>query len=80
MGPITASALVASIGDAKKFKSGRQLAARLGLITRQHSSGGKSTVLGMSKRGDSYLRTLLTHGARSVINRAGQKADPCSWI
>lgn len=80
IGPITASALVVSIGDAKNFDDGRQLAAWLGLVPRQHSSGGKSNLLGMSKRGDSYLRTLLIHGARSVIYRAGQKADPCSWI
>jgi len=80
IGPITASALVASIGDARNFEGGRQLAAWLGLVPRQHSSGGKSNLLGMSKRGDSYLRTLLIHGARSVIYRAGQKADPCSWI
>jgi transposase len=80
IGPITASALVASIGDAKNFDGGRQLAAWLGLVPRQHSSGGKSNLLGMSKRGDSYLRTLLIHGARSVIYRAGQKADPCSWV
>lgn len=80
IGPITASALIASIGDAKNFDGGRQLAAWLGLVPRQHSSGGKSTLLGMSKRGDSYLRTLLIHGARSVIYRAGQKANPSSWI
>lgn len=80
IGPITASALIASVGDAKNFDDGRQLAAWLGLVPRQHSSGGKSNLLGMSKRGDSYLRTLLIHGARSVIYRAGQKADPCSWI
>jgi transposase len=80
IGPITASALNASVGDAKNFDDGRQLAAWLGLVPRQHSSGGKSNLLGMSKRGDSYLRTLLLHGARSVIYRAGQKADPCSWI
>jgi len=80
IGPITASALVASIGDARNFEGGRQLAAWLGLVPRQHSSGGKSNLLGMSKRGDSYLRTLLIHGARSVIYRAGQKAGPCSWI
>jgi transposase len=80
IGPITASALGASIGDAKNFDDGRQLAAWLGLVPRQHSSGGKSNLLGMSKRGDSYLRTLLIHGARSVIYRAGQKADACSWI
>jgi transposase len=80
IGPITASALVASIGDAKNLDDGRQLTAWLGLVPRQHSSGGKSNLLGMSKRGDSYLRTLLIHGARSVIYRAGQKADACSWI
>lgn len=80
IGPITASALVASIGDAKNFDGGRQLAAWLGLVPRQHSSGGKSNLLDISKLGDSYLRTLLIHGARSVIYRAGQKAEPCSWV
>lgn len=80
IGPLTASALVASLGDAKNFTSGRQVAAWLGLVPRQHSSGGKSNLLGMSKRGDSYLRTLLIHGARSVIYRAGQKVESCSWI
>ena len=81
IGPITASALVASIGDAKNFDSGRLVAAWLGLVPRQHSSGGKSNLLGMSKRGDTYLRTLLIHGARSVIYRVTQKADACSnWI
>ena len=80
IGPITASALVASIGDAKNFDGGRQVAAWLGLVPRQHSSGGKSNLLGMSKRGDTYLRTLLIHGARSVIYRVNQRADACSWI
>jgi transposase len=80
IGPITASALVASIGYAKNFDSGRQLAAWLGLVPRQHSSGGKSNLLGISKRGDTYLRTLLIHGARSVIYRAGQNAASSSWI
>jgi transposase len=80
IGPITASALVASIGDAKNFDGGRQVAAWLGLVPRQHSSGGKSNLLGMSKRGDTYLRTLLIHGARSVIYRVSQRADSCSWI
>jgi transposase len=80
IGPLTASALVASLGDAKNFTSGRQVAAWLGLVPRQHSSGGKSNLLGMSKRGDTYLRTLLIHGARSVIYRAGQKVESCSWI
>jgi transposase len=80
IGPITASALIASIGDAKNFESGRQLAAWLGLVPKQHSSGGKSNLLTISKRGDTYLRTLLIHGARSVVYRAGQKTDSCSWV
>jgi transposase len=81
IGPITASAMVASIGDAKSFENGRQLAAWLGLVPRQHSSGGKQILLGISKRGDSYLRTLLIHGARAVIRMAERKAsNSCSWL
>jgi transposase len=75
IGPLTATAMVASIGDARNFDNGRQLAAWLGLVPRQHSSGGKNNLLGMSKRGDSYLRTLLIHGARAVIYRASQRPD-----
>jgi len=81
IGPLTASALVASVGDAKSFANGRQLAAWLGLVPRQHSSGGKSVLLGISKRGDSHLRMLLVHGARAVIRVAEKKpgyAD--SWL
>ena len=55
------------MGEAKNFKHGRQFAAWLGWIPRQHSTGGKQTLLGISKRGDVYLRTLLIHGARAVI-------------
>lgn len=81
IGPITASALVASIGDAKSFENGRQLAAWLGLVPRQHSSGGKQVLLGISKRGDSYLRTLLIHGARAVIRVAECKVGHAdSWL
>ncbi len=81
IGPLTASALVASIGDARAFASGRQLAAWLGLVPRQHSSGGKPHLLGISKRGDGYLRTLMIHGARSVILRAQKKAGYAeSWL
>lgn len=81
IGPITASALIATIGDVKHFKNGRQLAAWLGLVPRQHSSGGKSVLLGMSKRGDTYLRTLLVHGARSVVRVAESKIDQAgSWL
>jgi transposase len=81
IGPITASALVTSVGDAKNFDNGRQLAAWLGLVPRQHSSGGKQTLLGISKRGDTYLRTLLIHGARAVIRVAERKASHAgSWL
>ena len=75
IGPITASAMVASVGNAKNFENGRQLAAWLGLVPRQHSSGGKQTLLGISKRGDSYLRTLLIHGARAVIRVSEHKTN-----
>ena len=67
VGPITATAMVASFGEAREFDNGRQLAACVGLVPRQHSSGGKTRLLGISKRGDSYLRMLLIHGARAVI-------------
>jgi transposase len=79
IGPMTASALVASVGDARNFKSGRQLAAWLGLVPRQHSSGGKPTLLGMSKRGDTYLRTLLIHGARAVLRFRQAQPDSSLW-
>jgi len=81
IGPITASALAASISDGKQFKNGRQLAAWLGLVPKQHSSGGKPLLLRISKRGDTYLRTLLIHGARAVIRCARYKTDdPDSWL
>jgi transposase len=81
IGPITATALVCAIGDAKQFKRGRDLAAWLGLTPRQHSSGGKDCLLGISKRGDAYLRTLLIHGARAVLRVADTKDDPRSrWL
>ena len=62
-----ATALAAAIGDAKAFASGRHLAAWLGLVPRQHSSGGKERLLGISKRGDGYLRRQLMHGARALV-------------
>lgn len=80
IGPMTATAMVATVGDARHFKSGRELAAWLGLVPRQHSSGGKPTLLSISKRGDVYLRTLLIHGARSLAYRSGRKADPDNWL
>ncbi len=80
IGPITASAIVATVGNAREFKSGRQMAAWMGLVPKQHSSGGKSILLGISKRGDTYLRTLLIHGARAVIRFAEHKSAPGSWL
>jgi transposase len=75
IGPITASALVATVGDARTFENGRQLAAWMGLVPAQSSSGGKTNLLGMSKRGDTYLRTLLIHGARSAVRAFQSKQD-----
>jgi transposase len=67
IGPITASALVAHVGNAKTFTSGRQFAAYFGLVPREHSTGGKTRLLGISKRGDKQIRSLLIHGARALI-------------
>ncbi len=81
IGVITASALVATVGDAKNFSNGRQLSAWLGLVPRQNSSGGKNILQGISKRGDTYVRTLLIHGARSVILRARHnEQNQGSWL
>lgn len=81
VGPITATAIVAAVGDAKEFRNGRHLAAWLGLVPRQYSSGGKSSLKGISKRGDGYLRTLLIHGARSVLKYVAGKTDERSrWL
>jgi transposase len=78
IGPMIATALLAAVGDATQFTNGRQLAASLGLTPRQHSSGGKERLLGISKRGDAYLRTLMIHGARSAIRTAKNKDDRVS--
>jgi transposase len=81
IGALSASALVASIGDASNFANGRQVAAWLGIVPRQDSSGGKQRLLGISKHGDTYLRTLLIHGARAVIRVAERKANHAgSWL
>jgi transposase len=81
IGPITASALAATVGDARAFTNARQMAAWLGLVPRQHSSGGKESLGGISKRGDCYLRSLLVHGARAVVKHAERKNDDQShWI
>jgi transposase len=75
VGPLIATAVVASVSDPRAFKNGRQLAAWLGLVPRQRSSGNTQRLLGISKRGDRYLRTLLIHGARAVVARASAKLD-----
>jgi transposase len=81
IGPLAASALVASIVDARSFDNGRQVSALLGLVPRQHSSGGKAKLLGMSKRGDAYLRTLLIHGTRSAMLAAQRKTENTNvWL
>ena len=75
IGPLTSTALVAAVGDAAEFKNGRELAAWLGLTPRQHSTGGRPRLLGISKRGDRYLRCLLIHGARAALRQAGRHED-----
>jgi transposase len=81
VGILTATAVIAYIGDIKNFKNGRHLSAYLGLVPRQYSSGGKEKLLGISKRGDIYVRSLLIHGARSVVRIIDKKTDRKSnWI
>jgi transposase len=81
LGPISASAIVTAVGNAKQFKNGRDMAAWIGLVPTQHSSGGKEKLGGISKRGDKFLRTLLIHGARSVIRFSETKTDKRNvWV
>jgi transposase len=81
IGPLGATALIAAVSDASAFHNGRQFAAWLGLVPRQHTTGGKAYLLGISKRGDSYLRKLLIHGARATMRWVGLKTDRRSqWI
>lgn len=81
IGPITATAVVAAVGDARQFRNGQHLSAWLGLAPRQYSSGGKPLLHYISRRGDTYLRTLLIHGARAVLRYAAAKTDPQSlWL
>ena len=77
VGLLTATAAVAMIGDPKAFRSGREFAAWVGIVPRQTGSGGKVNLHGISKRGDTYLRTLLIHGARAVLTRA---KEPGPWV
>jgi len=78
IGPLTASAITASVASGHEFSNGRQFAAWLGLVPRQHSTGGKTRLGRITKRGDAYLRTLLMLGARAVLQTAGQKSDRLS--
>jgi transposase len=81
VGPLTASALSGALGDGQTFRRGRDFAASLGLTPRQHSTGGRERLLGISKRGDSYVRKLLVHGARAVLRHAAAKDDNLSrWL
>ncbi len=81
IGPLTATAIVASIGDGHLFSSGRSFAAWLGLTPREHSSGGKQQLGGITKQGDGYIRRLLVHGARAVVRMKTRKdAPPSPWL
>jgi len=81
IGPVIATAMVATVGNARLFSSGRSFAAWLGLTPRQHATGGKERLLGISKRGDGYLRRQLMHGARSLVRLAqGREGHPWAWI
>lgn len=80
VGPLIATALVAAVGNATEFKSGRELAAYLGLVPRHRASGGRTVLLGISKRGDRYLRTLLVHGARATMRTIERRSVArCVW-
>lgn len=81
IGPITASAIVATVGDGTQFNSGRDMAACFGLIPLQHASGGKNRLGRISKRGDKYIRMLLVHGARAALKASQNKEDGRSrWV
>lgn len=81
IGPLTASALAASVGDPSNFKNARQFAAWIGLVPHQNSSGGKTQLLGISKRGNVYLRTLLIHGGRALVQLARTRTDrAATWL
>ena len=81
IGPLTANALVGALGDGASFRRGRDFAASLGLTPRQQSTGGRDRLLGISKRGDPYLRKLLVHGARAVTHHAKRRDDALSkWL
>ncbi len=81
VGPMISTALIATVGDARQYAKSRQMAAAIGITPKQHSSGDRDRLLGISKRGDVYLRTLMIHGARSVVANAKHKDDRLSrWV
>ena len=81
IGPLTGSAYIAAIGNGRQFKCGRQVSAWLGLVPRQHGTGGQIQLKGMTKNGDRYLRTLLIHGARAAITRGQKNCPPLAqWV
>lgn len=81
IGPLGATMAASDIGDGKGYAKGRDYAASLGIVPKQHGSGGKPVLLGISKRGNGYLRTLLIHGARAVLKNCQDKTDPLSrWL
>jgi transposase len=80
VGPLSSTAVLASVGDARMFRSGRQFAAFLGLVPRHSGTGGRVRLLGISKRGDPYLRTLLIHGARAVVNHRSRSQRTAPWL
>jgi transposase len=81
VGPMTSTAMIATVGDARQYQKSRQMAAAIGITPKQHSSGDRDRLLGISKRGDVYLRTLMIHGARAVVARAKHKDDRLSrWV
>ncbi len=81
IGPITASALLADIGDASSYRSGRDFSASLGLVPKQHSTGGKTVLLGITKRGDKHIRRLLVQGARAIMQHIDKRENALGpWV
>jgi transposase len=81
IGPMISTAMIATVGDARQYRKSRQMAAAIGITPKQQSSGDRERLLGISKRGDVYLRTLMIHGARSAVAAAKYKDDPLSrWV
>src|SRR5438874_6283916 len=81
IGPVTATAIVAAIGNGAAFRKGREFAAWLGIVPRQYSTGGKAKLLGISKRGNVYLRKILIHGARAAVLRIKRDRAPIgAWL